>query len=215
MIRHAQPERSIDTADPGLTDLGHRQAAELCHATESSRVTRIFVSPQRRAQQTAEPLSRLCGIVPDIEPGLAEYDVDHHYYIPFHEAAQKDPDTYERIRAGLLPRYVDLEAFRTRVVDSVQRVAAAASHDETVAVISHGGVINALFQQILGLEKPMTFALEYVSVSRFLVSRNGTMKVASINETSHVREELRDRPRFIGDALARAAAREKRDGGRG
>jgi len=124
MIRHARPQRSSDTADPGLTELGHRQAAELCRAADPGRVTRIVVSPQRRARETAEPLSRHCGIVPDIEPGLAEYDVDHHYYVPFHEAAQRDPDTYERIRAGLLPRYVDQEAFRTRVVESVRRVAA-------------------------------------------------------------------------------------------
>lgn len=197
MIRHARPERSIDTADPGLTDLGRRQAAQLRHAAHTGHLARIFVSPQRRALETAEPLSRQYGIVPEIEPGLAEYDVDYHRYIPFHEAAQKDPDTYQRIRSGLLPRYVDSVAFRARVMESVQWVTAQAEHDDTVAVMTHGGVINALLQHILGLEKPMTFALEYVSISRVLVSRDGTMKVASVNETSHVGDEFRDR-RVIG-----------------
>lgn len=193
MVRHALPERSATTADPGLADLGRHQASALCDALEGHRIARIFVSPQRRARETAEPLRIRRALTPDVEHMLAEYDVDHHHYIPFHEAERADADTYDRIRAGLLPNYVDETAFRGRVLDGIRAVVDRADHEDTVAVVTHGGVINVLLQHLLALAKPMTFPLEYVSVSRVLVSRNGTMKVASINETAHTTGLLPDR----------------------
>ena len=59
MIRHARPERidhDPDGADPGLTDLGHRQAEAMAHALAHEPFSAIYVSPQRRALHTADPL---------------------------------------------------------------------------------------------------------------------------------------------------------------
>ena len=72
-----------------------------------------------------------------------------------------------------------------------RRVVAATDNDATVAIFCHGGVINIVLQELLGLERPLTFPIEYVSVTRILVSRNGSRRVGSINETGHVRNMLR------------------------
>ena len=73
----------------------------------------------------------------------------------------------------------------------VDRIVGACEHEDTVAVFAHGGVVNAVLQDILGLTRPLEFPLEYTSVTRVLVSRNGARRAASINETGHVRDLLR------------------------
>jgi len=65
-------------------------------------------------------------------------------------------------------------------------VVAASDHEDTVAVFSHGGVINGLLHTILGTEKILSFNVDYVGVTRLLSSREGTLYVAAVNGTEHV-----------------------------
>ena len=123
--------------------------------------------------------------------GLAEYDYEQPHYIPMHEVLERVPETYARIKAGWLPESVDGDAFRARVLGAIDEIVAATDNDATVAIFCHGGVVNIVLQELLGLERPLTFPIEYVSVTRILVSRNGSRRVGSINETGHVRNMLR------------------------
>lgn len=86
---------------------------------------------------------------------------------------------------------MDGDAFRARVLGAIDEIVAATDNDATVAIFCHGGVVNIVLQELLGLERPLTFPIEYVSVTRILVSRNGSRRVGSINETGHVRNMLR------------------------
>lgn len=59
LVRHAQPEWSrerISQVDPGLTDLGHRQAALAARRLAGEAFDHVLVSTALRAQQTARPL---------------------------------------------------------------------------------------------------------------------------------------------------------------
>ncbi|RVW09565.1 histidine phosphatase family protein [Prescottella agglutinans] len=193
LVRHALPEHvavAEGRADPRLTELGRRQAQRLPYALTGIEVARVVSSPQRRAIETAGPLVESAALRHDIDERFAEYDYEQSYYIPIHEARERMPEAFERIRAGLLPDFVDEDAFRGRVLDATKAVVAQSSHEDTVVIVAHGGVINVLLQEILGLPRPLTFPLDYVSVSRVLVSRNGGWRVASVNETSHVRDLL-------------------------
>ena len=69
---------------------------------------------------------------------------------------------------------------------SVDDLVAAADHDDTVAVFSHGGVINVLLHRILGTERLLSFHVDYASVTRLLSSRTGRLAVAAVNTTEHV-----------------------------
>ncbi|WP_420749714.1 histidine phosphatase family protein [Rhodococcus sp. O3] len=194
LIRHALPVHSRVTegrADPALAEEGHVQAARLPEALSPYRIRRIFSSPQRRALETAAPLAVERDLPVEQIGDLAEYDYDLDHYIPFDDARELAPAAFERIRAGLLPEFVDEEAFRTRVLRGVDRIVGTCAHEDTVAVFAHGGVVNAVLQNILGLARPLEFPIEYTSVTRVLVSRNGARRAASINETGHVRDLLR------------------------
>lgn len=193
LVRHALPEHAVvdrGRADPGLTVHGRRQARRLPEALAADKIARIVVSPQRRAVDTAAPLAAELALPTTVDERLAEYDVDQDRYVPIHEARDLMPEAYERIRAGLLPEFVDEHGFRTRVLDAVADIVAQSDHEDTVVIVAHGGVLNIVLQQILGLALPLTFPLDYVSISRVLLSRNGSRRVASVNETSHVRDLL-------------------------
>ncbi|MFF0817690.1 histidine phosphatase family protein [Rhodococcus sp. NPDC003318] len=196
LIRHALPERVVTDnapADPALTAEGHAQAARLPGALAPYPVARIVSSPQLRARQTAAPLAEARGLAIDVDVDLAEYDSTHTHYIPIHEAKTAAPETYARVLAGHLPDGVDVDSFRGRVLGAMGRVVEAGDHEDTIAVFAHGGVINIYLQHLLGLDRPLTFPIDYASVSRILFSRNGKPRPASVNETGHVRDLL---PRY-------------------
>lgn len=59
IIRHAQPEwvkDGLNVVNPPLTELGRRQAQVLAESLRNEHFDEVYVSPLRRAQQTAEPL---------------------------------------------------------------------------------------------------------------------------------------------------------------
>jgi probable phosphoglycerate mutase len=57
-----------------------------------------------------------------------------------------------------------------------------------VAVVCHGGVINAFAGEVLGIREPfLFFDPGYTSISRFLAAKSGERSVLSLNETGHLR----------------------------
>lgn len=195
LVRHGLPDRvqSADAgtaADPSLTALGRQQAERVIEGVADLGVSSIVSSPQARAVQTSEPLALSLGLEIAEDPDLAEYDFGLPFYVPIHEAKTLAPAAYNRILAGHLPEFVDADAFAARVRAGMGRVIERHGHEQTVAVFSHGGVINVWLQHLLGLDRPLVFPIDYASVSRVLISRDGRPRVASVNETAHVRDLL-------------------------
>lgn len=81
LLRHGQSEfnlhftatrRDPGIADPRLTPLGERQAAEAAQALAGERITRIICSPYTRALQTAAPSARRLGCPVLVNPLVRE-----------------------------------------------------------------------------------------------------------------------------------------------
>ena len=109
-------------ADPPLTPHGRAQADRLVAALGAGSaagadggVAGLYTSPMARARDTAAPLAAALGVPPTVVEDLREYDAEVAHYVPVHEMAQLDPGAWDRIRAGLLPAYVDVPAFTARV----------------------------------------------------------------------------------------------------
>ncbi|MGS2807833.1 histidine phosphatase family protein [Nocardia sp. MW-W600-9] len=189
LVRHAQPERVIGAttaADPGLTDIGGQQADRVPAALAAHEIARIVSSPQRRARDTAAPTATARELPVEIIDDLAEYDRDLPAYIPIEDAKTDFADAYARIKAGLLPEQIDGPAFTARVLTAIDGLVAAAAPTDTVIAFAHGGVVNVLLADILGLDRPLTFPIDYCSVTRILYSRTGSRTAATINENGHV-----------------------------
>lgn len=188
IIRHGLPVRIDDAegpADPGLSELGHEQARRVADWLGREKITAVYTSPMRRAVQTAAPLGAVLGMEPVIDDEVAEFDRGQHFYIPLEELkAAKDP-RYEALMRGEQMEEVDPFTFREVVTVAIERIVEA-NPGGTVAIVCHGGVINAYASHVLGLEFPLFFQPTYTSINRFLASSAGHRSVVSLNESGHL-----------------------------
>ena len=188
LVRHALPLRSEvgEGSDPELAESGWEQARRLPGGLARFAISRLVSSPQRRAYQTAEPVAAALGLPVDIDDRIAEYDRGMSHYVPLEQVRAERPDDWERMARGQLPGSVDAEEFSGRVRSALREIVAAADHRETVAVFSHGGVINVVLHEILGTAKPLSFPIDYASVTHLRHSRRGSFTVAGVNGIEHV-----------------------------
>jgi 2,3-bisphosphoglycerate-dependent phosphoglycerate mutase len=171
IIRHGLPVRIDDAggpADPELSDAGHDQARRLADWLRHEHIDAIYSSPMRRAVQTAAPLAEAFGLEPVIDDELAEFDRD-----------------YEQLMKGDYEMEVDPYTFREVVTVAVERVIEQ-HRGGAVAIVCHGGVINAYASHILGIDFPLFFQPTYTSINRFLCSSAGHRSVATLNESAHL-----------------------------
>jgi 2,3-bisphosphoglycerate-dependent phosphoglycerate mutase len=192
LIRHALPERierkDGSPADPPLSAAGRAQAERMARWLSAEEIGAIYASPMRRARETAEALARAIDGKVEIDAGLVEMDHLSDVYVPLEQLKAEDyPRWQELVQRGGLYAGVDLNRFRRTVVESVER-AIAANPGGRVAVVCHGGVINAWAGHILGIVDPFFLDAAYTSISRFLAASTGERSVRSLNETAHLRE---------------------------
>ncbi len=169
-------------ADPHLAPRGVDQATALAEWLASEGVHALWSSPMRRAVETAAPAAERLGLPVAVDEGLAEFDREADSYIPIEELkAANDPRWYE------VPERP--EHFVEVVVGTVERIIAA-HPGQRVAVVCHGGVVNAYAGHVLGIDEPLFFLPAYTSISRILASSAGPRSIGSLNETAHVRHLL-------------------------
>ncbi len=195
LVRHGRPERVDDAggpADPGLASTGQDQAdalATFLAGDHGVAVDAVWSSPMRRARETAAPLAARLGLSVTVEDGLAEFDRHLHHYIPMEEIRGTDDPRW----AELVEEWTSAEseeqrrAFRSTVVAAVEGIVAR-HPSQAVAVVCHGGVINAYLSHVLGIEATLFFEPAYTSLNRVLASRSGNRQLVSANETPHLVE---------------------------
>lgn len=189
LVRHAEPvreRREEGASDPGLSELGERQAAALGAYLAEEDIDALYASPMRRAYRTAEHVARATAREIVVDADLVEFDHGAAEYIPVEDAAEGD-DRYLRVLDGdLSPWGVDAVAFQKRVVAAVERIVAG-HPGSRVAVVCHGGVVNVYLAHILETPRALFFAAHYTSVHRVLASRDGRRMLSSVNEVAHLR----------------------------
>jgi len=79
LVRHGEPDwtpaQGPSVNDPHLTPFGADQARATAHRLAAYDIDAIYVSPYRRAQETAAPLAEATGLTPVVIDGLAEVGV--------------------------------------------------------------------------------------------------------------------------------------------
>jgi 2,3-bisphosphoglycerate-dependent phosphoglycerate mutase len=191
LVRHALPVRKVNTdgpADPELSEAGHEQAKHLAAYLRSETIHALYASPMRRARETATPLAEATGLAMTIVDKVAEFDRHQGEYIPAEEMKATNHPRWQAMMAGEpLEHDIPAEQFQTDVVEAITAIIDA-HPGQKVAVVCHGGVINAYLSDVLGLP-PSTgfFYPNYTSIHRVIASRNGHRSIATVNETAHLR----------------------------
>jgi broad specificity phosphatase PhoE len=125
LLRHGEPDWSPNGGpsvnDPALTPYGRAQARAAADRLARQRIDAIYVSPYRRARETAEPLAEATGLTPIVVDGIAEIGV------AVQGLSQEDVDRYfvEATRRPLdehwhgWPRAEGFRAFHARVTSAL------------------------------------------------------------------------------------------------
>ena len=137
-------------------------------------------------------LAAACSLSIETRDGLAEFDRASSWYVPMEELRAAGDSRWNDIMEGRLQEAygVDLDAFRRDAIAAVEAV--VVEHPgERVAVITHGGVINAFVRHVLASTRSGIFTPHYTSVTRVLASRSGVRTLLSLNDIVHLRVRAR------------------------
>jgi probable phosphoglycerate mutase len=191
LIRHALPVRRelVDgPADPELSEDGHAQARHLGEYLASEHLDAVYASPLRRARETAVPVVADRDVELVVEPGVAEWDQNSPEYVPVEELKAANDPRWQAMLAGEWDSDETEEEFNARAIGAVERL--IADHKgQRIAIVCHGGVINAYLSTILGITSYSRgfFYPNYTSIHRVAAASSGERSVVTINETSHLR----------------------------
>lgn len=157
MVRHGKAAAGFGGAmDPGLDDLGHRQAAEVAGKLASLGPLPILTSPLKRTRETAAPLAQLWKREPCVEEAVAE--------IPSPEGMSLEQRvTWLRALMGGSWRDVNIRLGQWR--EAV--IAALAAQQEDTVIFSHYVAINVAAGAALGDDKVVVFSPDNCSVTVF------------------------------------------------
>ena len=194
VVRHALPIRIVNAegtpADPPLDTLGHQQAAAVAAwlgEPAEGPIDALWCSPMQRACETATPVAIALGLTPIVDADLAEYDRHHHEYIPIEELKAENGERWQALLRGEQEGWIDPAEFRRQVRTVMARIASARRGQRVVA-ICHGGVVNAMVSEVLGLApNPGFFMPDYTCITRIMIASSGERMIRSINETAHLR----------------------------
>lgn len=157
VIRHGESEADIlnvheGRADFNLTEKGHAQAETMAEfVSKNYSIDKIYVSTLKRAVQTATHLSEKLGIPIIMDEMLMEFNNGLLAGLSREEANEKYPKIYNLpIDQSVYGQESRVE-FRNRAESAFERILNENDSNSTVAVVSHGGMINQLYHVFLGL----------------------------------------------------------------
>ena len=182
LIRHAEPDTAGGPRpDPPLSERGREQGAALAAWLAGEDLAAVYTSPLRRARETAAFLPGEAVAV----DGLAEVGGAGEYVAADVLRRSGDPRWAALLSGDLAVYGADVAAFRAAVVAAIDGI--VENHPgETVAVVSHAGVINGYLGAHLGVESRLIWsAIDYTGVTRVLASRDGVRTIWALNEQPH------------------------------
>ena len=157
IIRHGESEADIlnvheGRADFNLTDKGHSQAQAMAdYVSKNYCIDKIYASPLKRAVQTATHLSEATAIPVTTDENLMEFNNGLIAGLSREEADAKYPKVQNLpVHAAVYGQESKLE-FRHRAEYILSKIIAENDDNATVAIVSHGGLINQLYQAFLQL----------------------------------------------------------------
>jgi 2,3-bisphosphoglycerate-dependent phosphoglycerate mutase len=198
LVRHGESEPALMDApfpmadgrsDPALAPEGAGQAELVSRRLAAGpAIDAIYVTSLRRTAQTAEPLVRLTGLVPRVEPALREVGLGEWEGGLFRKMVADAHPVAVAMRAeerwDVIPGAEPSAEFAARVGGAVTRLAAA-HPGQRLAVFTHGGVIGQLLALACGC-RPFTFVGADNGSLSHLVVHGDEWIIRGFNDTAHL-----------------------------
>ena len=202
LIRHGDALPSVEEALPGdyddqaLSTRGRQQADALAERLRPIPFAAIYSSPILRAVKTAEPTARTHDLQVQIEPDLREVSLGPIGPGPVNATPAAISEVLQaRLREiaiialgsgdwSSIPGSEPSAALRARITAIVDELAAR-HPGQRIAVVSHGGAINAYFATMLGIARDYFFPAANTSVSVLRV-RGERKLLFALNDINHL-----------------------------
>ena len=175
MVRHGKAASSIDGhLDPGLDDLGRRQAEATAEELAALGPLAVYSSPLARARQTAEPLAERWSTKIAIEPRVAEIP------FPTTNLAQRREWLGQAMAGSWTDLDRDLQQWRRELVDYVCGLT------EDSVVFCHFIAINVAVGSAQGDDRVVVFSPDNGSVTT-LSNDTGALELLTLGRTAQTR----------------------------
>lgn len=194
LVRHGQTAYSVERRWSGhneqpLSDEGRVMAEKLAGRLRGAGCAALYVSPIRRARETAQPIAAALGIEPVIEPTLAECHFGEWDGRSFREVGEVDPERFAAWLRGEAPAGGNGESLPQMAarVEAWMAVAAESHPGCAIVAVSHAGPIKAALRHALGVPFDAVYRLQQDLASISVVERaSGTWWVRAVNDTAHL-----------------------------
>ncbi len=187
LIRHGQTAWNAATRvqghlDIGLDATGRAQAERLGCALASEGLQAIYSSDLARAHDTAQAVARHTGLPVVDDARLRERAFGRFEGLTHAEIAQRWPEGtarwHQRDPDFAAPGGESLLQFQARCVPAAAELAAR-HPGQCIALVAHGGVLDALYRAATGLtpQAPRSWQLANASINRLLWHGTGFVLV--------------------------------------
>ncbi|WP_354635177.1 histidine phosphatase family protein [Planktothricoides raciborskii] len=195
IVRHGEAEwnlqdRAMGQLDSPLTPKGIRQAYALGDRLRRLSFTTLYSSDLGRAAETANIIASICDKKVIFNSELREWNfgIFQGLTLPeMHEKFPQERQDYERnVFEYLIPEGESLRQLRQRSFRVLTAIAQRHS-DETVVVVTHGGILMCFFEEVLGIihKKPLPFQQDNANFCAFEYV-NGGWSLMVWNDISHL-----------------------------
>lgn len=159
LIRHGitdwhRERRVLGQRDIGLNPHGIAQAHKLASLLHEIPIGEVVSSPMLRAVQTGEIIATQFGIEVARDPRLADFRVGKWEGMSYDEVSAS-PE-YQRFLADpmseRIPGGENLGQVRDRAISAVEQVLEDAPAGESVAIVTHAGIVRVILAHYLGTQ---------------------------------------------------------------
>jgi len=197
LVRHGESEPARDDrpfalvdghGDPELAPAGREQALRVGERLRHEDISAIYVTTLQRTVQTAAPLAAHLGIEPRVERDLREVHLGEWEGGSFRRhVAEGHPvatQMFTEQRWDVIPGAEPADAFSARVRGAIVGIASA-HPDQTVVVVSHGGVIGEVLALAAGTRGFTFTGSDNAGISHLVVSGDRWI-IRRYNDTAHL-----------------------------
>lgn len=157
LIRHGVTDwhlerRVLGHRDVALNEEGENQSRAVASALKGVPIGEVLSSPMLRAVQSAEIVAEQYGIEIARDPRLADFRVGKWEGMLYDDVT-RSPE-YQRFVADpvaeRIPGGEDLTQIRDRAISAVEQAISDAPAGESVAIITHAGIVRVILAHYLG-----------------------------------------------------------------
>ena len=183
-LRHGQAENNTKKILAGrspnvnLTQTGLEQAEQAGEMLKSLNISAIYTSPIDRALQTAQIVSKHCGLEVVTDDRLIELDMGKFTMMPYNESFEKHGNVFLKFYQGSdevseneVETFSQVQKRVTEMVDSILNK----HKDENVVLVTHMDPIKAMIGKVLDLKPEVLFELIIANAS-LNIFKNGDQK---------------------------------------